>query len=73
MRVNSLETEVFELAPAIAVTRGPRNYADEEEVLEEQESEEEEPEEGDEEEEPKEMPWRSSTTFDYDGTLRSIV
>ena len=73
MRINSLEIEVFELTPAVAVTRGPRNYQDEEEGLEEEESEEEEPEEGDEEDEPKEMPWRSSTTFDYDDTVRTRV
>jgi cobalamin biosynthesis protein CobT len=83
MRINSLEIEVFELTPAVAVTRGPRNYQDEEEGLEEEESEEEEseeeeseeeePEEGDEEDEPKEVPWRSSTTFDYDGTVRTRV
>ena len=35
--------------------------------------EEEEPEEGDEEDEPEEMLWRSSTTFDYDGTVQIIV
>ena len=68
MRINSLEIEVFELTPAVAVTMGRRNYEDEEE-----EPEEEEPEEGDEEDEPEEMFWRSSTTFDYNGTVRTIV
>jgi hypothetical protein len=65
MRVNSLEIEVFELTPAVAVTMGRRNYEDEEE----------EPEEGDEEDEPEEMLWRSSTTFDYPwlGSLRSSL
>ena len=73
MRVNSLEIEVFERTPAVAITRGHRNYEDEEEGPEEEEPEEEEPEEGDEEDEPEEMLWRSSTTFDYDGTVRIIV
>jgi hypothetical protein len=73
MRVNSLEIEVFELTPAVAVTMGRRNYEDEEEGPEEEEPEEEEPEESDEEDEPEEMLWRSSTTFDYDGTVRTMV
>jgi hypothetical protein len=73
MGVNSLEIEVFELTPVVAVTMGRRNYEDEEEEPEEEEPEEEEPEEGDEENEPEEILWRSSTTFDYDGTVRTIV
>ena len=73
MRINSLEIEIFEFTPAIAVTRGHINYEDEEEGHEEEEPEEEEPEEGDEEDEPKEIVWRSSTTFDYDGTMRTII
>jgi hypothetical protein len=73
MRVNSLEVEVFELTPTVAVTRSHRSYEDEEEGPEEEEPEEEEPEEGDEEDEPEEMFWRSSTTFDYDVTARTIV
>ena len=68
MRIKSLEIEVFELTPAVAVTRGHIDYEDEEEG-----PEEEEPEEGDEEDEPKEMVWRSSTTFDYDDTGRTII
>jgi hypothetical protein len=71
MRINSLEVGIFEFTPAVAVTRGHRNYEDEEEGSEEEEPEEEEPEEGDEEDEPKEMLWRSSTTCDYDGTART--
>jgi hypothetical protein len=55
MRVNSLEIEVFELSPAVAVTMGRRDYGDEEEGPEEEEFEEEDPEEGDEEDEPEEM------------------
>ncbi len=73
MRVSGLEIEVFELSPAVAVTMGRRDYGDEEETPEEEEFEEEDPEEGDEEDEPEEMLWRSSTTFDYDGTVRTIV
>jgi len=73
MRVNSLEIEVFELNPAVAVTMGRRDYGDEEEGPEEEELEGEDPEEGDEEDEPEEMLWRSSTTVDYDGTVRTIV
>lgn len=73
MRVNSLEIEVFELTPAVAVTMGRRDYEDEEEGPEEEEFEEEDPEEGDEEDEPEEMLWRSSTTVDYDGTVRTIA
>ncbi len=73
MRINSLEIENFEFTSAIAVTRGHINYEDEEEGPEEEEPEEEEPEEGDEEDEPKEIVWRSSTTFDYDGTVQTIV
>ncbi len=72
MRIKSLEIEVFELSPAVVVTMGHRNYEDEEED-EEEEPEEEKPEEGDEEDEPKEMVWRSSTTFDYDDTGRTII
>jgi len=53
MRVNSLEIEVFELNPAVAVTMGRRDYGDEEEGPEEEELEGEDPEEGDEEDEPK--------------------
>ncbi len=68
MRINSLEIETFELTPDVAVTRGHRNYEDEGE-----ESEEEEPEEGDEEGEPEEILWSSSTTFDYDGTVRTRI
>ena len=71
MRINSLDIEVFELTPAVAVTRGRRNYQDEEDGLEEEEPEEEEPEEGGEEDEPKEMLWRSSTAFEYDGTVQT--
>ena len=73
MRVNSLEIEVFELSLTVAVTMGRRDYGDEEEGPEEEEFEEEDPEEGDEEDEPEEMLWRSSTTFDYDGTVRTTV
>ena len=73
MRANSLEIEVFELNPAVAVTRSHRNYEDEEDGPEEEETEEEEPEEGDEEDEPEEMRWRSSTAFDYDDTVPTIV
>jgi hypothetical protein len=72
MRVNSLEIEVFELTPAVAVTMGRGDYEDEE-GPEEEEFEEEDPEEGDEEDEPEEMLWRSSTTFDYDGTVQTKV
>jgi hypothetical protein len=73
MRVNSLEIEVSELTPAVAVTMGRRDYEDEDEGPAEEEFEEEDPEEGDEEDEPEEMLWRSSTTFDYDGPVRTIV
>jgi hypothetical protein len=52
---------------------GRRDYEDEEEGPEEEEFEEEDPEEGDEEDEPEEMLWRSSTTVDYDGTVRTIA
>jgi len=62
MRISSLEIEVFELTPAVAVTRSHRSYEDEEEGPEEEESEEEEPEGDEEENEPAEMLWRSSAS-----------
>ena len=37
MRINGLEIGVFEFIPAVAVTRGHRNYEDEEEEPEEEE------------------------------------
>ena len=54
MRVKSREIKVYRLAPTVAMTKGRKDYEDEEEEPEEEEPEEEEPEEDGEEDEPEE-------------------